>query len=145
MTPARTMVPSHAETAFGFVDELEQAIAFHPHGCSQRGLTPAVQRRNLFAPGKKALINDVEWGVKGPFRFLLGKSPVQCPCPHALSPESAKNAACEGFAAKVWAKVAIPPHADHLYPRRSQEADFHSTAQSMGIVAIADEVLDCLS
>ena len=94
------MVPSHAETAFGFVDELEQAIAFHPHGCSQRCLTPAVQRRNLFAPGKKALIDDVEWGVKGPFRFLLGKSSGPMPVSSCAFPRKCQERSLRGFRGK---------------------------------------------
>jgi hypothetical protein len=78
------------QTALGLVDELEQTLSVNGGGRSERRLPPAVQRRDFLTPREKALINDIEWGVEGPFRGLLGKLPVQCPCPHALSPESAK-------------------------------------------------------
>ena len=55
----------------------------------QRRLTPSVQGTDFLASREKALIDDIKWGVEGPFRILLGKRPIQCPCFHALSPESA--------------------------------------------------------
>ena len=80
-----------AETALGFVDQLEHATTLDVNRRAQSCLTPTVQRRQLFASGEEALINDLEWRVEGAFRLLFCKPPVQCPCPHALSPESAKS------------------------------------------------------
>ena len=80
-----------AETALGFVDQFEHATAFHVNRRAKSCLTPAVQRRQFFASREEALINDLEWRIEGAFRLLLRKPPVQCPCPHALSPESAKS------------------------------------------------------
>jgi hypothetical protein len=61
----------------------------HRYRRAQCGLTPSVERGDFLASREKTLIDDIKWGVEGPFRVLLGKLPIQYPCFHALSPESA--------------------------------------------------------
>src|SRR5262249_5277560 len=77
----------------GFVDFVEQARAF---AFAQRdqflkdGLPPAIEGRQFLSPGEQLLVDDAEWAAERSLRVLLRKTPVQCSCWHALSPESAR-------------------------------------------------------
>jgi hypothetical protein len=98
-------VLSHgAQSAAGLLDLAEEARSSR---LSQRnqfredGLPPAIERRYLFAAGEQSLLYNVERTFEVSLRVLLGKTPIQRSCCHALSPESAHAQYAARFAAKL--------------------------------------------